>query len=281
MTDYVALRIDSTPCDTDTTDLLAAFLADEGFESFCPDDRGLTAYIQADRFNQDSISNVLLDFPMERDFSFTCETVKGENWNEEWEKHYFKPIVIGGDCVVHSTFHKDVPKARYDIVIDPKMAFGTGHHATTSLMIGYLLDLELSGLTVTDMGTGTGILAILAMMRGAARATGIEIDYGAWENSLENLTLNNIDATMLNGDASILASLAPADLFMANINRNVITADMPSYAAAMQPGATMLLSGFYTEDIPVVEASAAGHGLKLVETRSLDNWAAIRLEKAF
>ncbi|MDE6841895.1 MAG: 50S ribosomal protein L11 methyltransferase [Muribaculaceae bacterium] len=277
MTDYIALRVDLSPCSEDMTDLLAAFLADCGYESFCPDKSGLTAYIRAQDFDITAINNIIADFPIETEATVSHSLVKGRDWNEEWEKHYFKPIVIGGQCVVHSTFHKDIPEARYDIVIDPKMAFGTGHHATTTLMAGYLLDIDLDSLTVIDMGTGTGILAILAVMRGASEAIGIEIDPAAYRNALENITLNNTEVNIINGDASALADCPEADLFIANINRNVITSDIGHYVSRLKIGGTMLLSGFYMHDIPIVEEAARQVGLEIVQIRELDNWCGLRL----
>ncbi len=279
MTDYIELRVDLSPCSEDMTDLLAAFLADCGYESFCPDESGLTAYIRTQEFDIKAVEDILTDFPIPTDFSVSHTLVKGRDWNEEWEKHYFQPIVIGGQCVVHSTFHKDVPEAKYDIVIDPKMAFGTGHHATTTLMMGYLLDLVLDGKTVIDMGTGTGILAILAVMRGAEKVIGIEIDPAAYSNALENVALNNTDVQIINGDATALANCPLADVFIANINRNVITADIDSYARNLQKGGIMLLSGFYTQDIPVVETAAKRVGLEIIQTHEIDNWCGLKLIK--
>ena len=159
MTDYRELRIDIAPCCEAATDLMAAYLADCGYESFVPDAEGLTAYIVADEYNPEAVEEVIAGFPMEVECTFSDTLVEGEDWNSEWEKNYFKPIVVGGKCVVHSSFHRDVPQAEYDIVIDPKMAFGTGHHATTSLIIEYLLGEPLEGKSVIDMGTGTGILS--------------------------------------------------------------------------------------------------------------------------
>lgn len=279
MQDYVMVRIDATPAGEDVSDLLAAFLGDIGYESFVPDEKGLTAYVRDDLFSKESLKEVLDDFPMEVNLQFSHELVKGENWNSEWEKNYFKPIVVDDRCVVHSTFHKDVPEAEYDIVIDPKMAFGTGHHSTTSQMMRHILETDMNGKSVIDMGTGTGILSILCSMRGAVNVVGIEIDPYACENAVENVALNHVNARMICGDASSLEGLEPADIFLANINRNVITADIAKYAKALKAGGEMFLSGFYSEDIPIVEAAAAKHNLKHISTLEDNNWVAIKLVK--
>ncbi len=268
-----------TPCAEEMTDLLAAFLADIGFESFVPNENGLVAYIRKEIFSEDSVRDVITDFPYNTNISFTSAIVEGQDWNEEWEKNYFKPIVISDRCVVHSSFHKDVPQAEYDIVIDPKMAFGTGHHSTTNLMISYLIDLPLRGRRVYDVGTGTAILAILAAMRGASYVCGIEIDAPAWENARDNISLNNVEVDVILGDASNLPDSPDADLLIANINRNIIINDLKTYSRSLKSGGTMLLSGFYEIDIPVIMDVASPLGLRLVETRIDKEWTALRLEK--
>lgn len=280
MNDYNSVRINCTPCNEDITDLAAAFLADAGFESFEPDATGLTAYIKASPSAAKIASAALEDFPMEVAFDITSEFIEGEDWNAEWEKNYFKPIVIGDQCVVHSTFHKDVPSARYDIVIDPKMAFGTGHHDTTSQMMRLILDLDIEGKNIIDVGTGTGILAILAKMKGADFVAGIEIDEPAYVNAIEHTKLNNTEINVIHGDASNLADLQPADFLFANINRNIILNDIDKYAAALKPGGEMLLSGFYEQDIDMIETEAAKYGLKEVQRLvSPSLWTALRLRK--
>lgn len=279
MNDYRQLRLDLNPCCEDATDVLAALLADAGFESFVADADGMTAFIKAELYDEAAIDSALSLFPFEAEISRSVSTIEGQDWNSEWEKHYFKPIVVGERCVIHSSFHTDVPRAEYDIVIDPKMAFGTGHHATTSQVIAALLEIDEKGLTVTDMGTGTGILAILCAMRGAAAVNGVEIDPAAWENAVENVRLNGQEerVSLHCGDASVLPSLPPADLFIANINRNIITADLAAYVAAMKPGATMLLSGFYEHDIPVIMEVAAPLGLTEVSHTVLNDWTCLKL----
>lgn len=280
MNDYYRVRVNVSPCSPDITDLAASFLADAGFESFVPDDTGLDAYIGIDGGEAGNLAAaVLADFPIHCHFEISQEYIKGQDWNEEWEMNYFKPILIDRRCVVHSSFHTDVPDAEYDIVIDPKMAFGTGHHDTTSQMIRHILGLELKGKSVIDMGTGTGILGILAAMRGASEVTGIEIDRPAYENALENVGLNGVDMELIHGDAGSLESLEQADFLFANINRNIITADIDRYADSLKPGGTMLLSGFYTDDVPVIEAAAKPFGLSIVESLTSNNWTALRLLK--
>lgn len=262
MNDYYEVRVNLDPCTEDATDYLAAVLGDIGFESFVPDPTGLTAYIKSELYSRDELDAALEDYPFESERSVEVNFVEGQDWNAEWEKNYFKPIIVGEECVIHSSFHTDIPKVKYDIVIDPKMAFGTGHHATTSLIISRLLQINLEGKSVIDMGTGTGILAILAAMRGASPVYGIEIDGFAYDNAIENTKLNHhAEITLINGDASALEELPEADVFIANINRNVITGDIDKYAAHLKDGGTMLLSGFYEHDIPVVMAEASRFGL--------------------
>ncbi|MDE5988004.1 MAG: 50S ribosomal protein L11 methyltransferase [Duncaniella sp.] len=278
MNDYIELRLDATPCDEIRTDILAALLAQAGFESFVPDETGLTAYIKSELFDREAVDGLLADFPMETDFAVSQKLVEGQDWNKEWEKNYFQPIVIDDQCVIHSSFHKDIPECRYDIVIDPKMAFGTGHHATTSLVIRQLLAMNLQGLNVVDMGTGTGILAILATMRGARRVDAVEIDEFAYTNAVENMRLNSTETVELHlGDAAELEPIKDVNLFIANINRNIITADIAAYAATLAPGATMLLSGFYEEDIPVIMAAAEPLGLTYKSHTVLNRWCCLKL----
>lgn len=280
MNDYYALRLDVEPCSADATDLLAYLLGEAGYESFVPDDKGLTAYVPAALYSDEAVRTALEEFCFDATVTASAELVEGRDWNAEWERNYFRPIVVGERCVVHSSFHTDVPKAEYDIVIDPKMAFGTGHHATTSLILTRLLDMDLQGRSFIDVGTGTGILAILAAMRGAVPVAGIEIDRFAWENACDNVRLNgHPEIAVLCGDASLLQSLAPADVVVANINRNVILGDIRAYAAAMRPGATLLLSGFYEADCAMVEEAAVAAGLTAAGRTVRDNWACVELHR--
>lgn len=257
MNDYVEVRLDVTPCDENATDILAALLCEHDYESFVPDGAGLTAYVKKELFDQEVFRQVIAEFPFPATVDVKWDTVEGRDWNSEWEKNYFQPIVVDDKCVIHSSFHKDIPSLPYDIVIDPKMAFGTGHHQTTSLIIKRLLEMSLEGKSVIDMGTGTGILAILAAMRGASRVEAIEIDEFAYLNAVDNVKINNHpEINVILGDASALSGIEPADIFIANINRNIITGDIASYAEALRDGGTMILSGFYDDDIPVIREAA-------------------------
>lgn len=280
MNDYYSVRIDIKPCSPDAADLAAAYLAETGFESFEPDEKGLTAYIPASYENPVKIAEeALSDFPFECQFEIESKFIEGQDWNEEWEKNYFQPIVIGDRCVVHSSFHQNVPEAEFDIVIDPKMAFGTGHHDTTSLMVTHILQLPMEGKSVIDVGTGTGILAILAAMRGATGVAGIEIDESAYLNALENVKLNNVEVSVIHGDASSLSTLPATDYLFANINRNIIVSDIGKYAGALKEGGTMLLSGFYDEDVPIIEKAAESEGLRVESSLISNRWTALRLKK--
>ena len=280
MNDYIEVRFDISPCDEIATDILAALLCEYDYESFVPDETGLTAYVKKELYKEDVLTQVVSDFPLDNEIKYAHEIIEGQDWNSEWEKNYFKPIVVKDKCVIHSSFHKDIPKLQYDIVIDPKMAFGTGHHATTSLIIEQLLEMELVGKSVIDMGTGTGILAILSHMRGANDISAIEIDPVAHVNAIENLKNNGADiVNLILGDASSLCNISSVDVFIANINRNIITQDIEYYERALNMGGIMLLSGFYEEDIPVIMKVAEPLGLKYVTHMVKDKWSCLKLSK--
>ena len=282
MNDYYQVRFDLEPCCEDACDLLAGMLAENAYESFVSDETGMTAYVRKEDYTADAVDAVLADFPFDCKIKVSSELIEGRDWNAEWEKNYFQPIVIGDRVVVHSSFHTDIPAAQYDIVIDPKMAFGTGHHSTTSQILTALIDSDISGKSVIDMGTGTGILAILAAMRGAKPVTGIELDGFAYENAVENVALNgHAEITVIHGDASALADVEAADVFIANINRNVILNDMAAYAAKLKKGGTMLLSGFYEgDDADMIIAEGRKNGLEFSSATSDNRWAFIKLIKA-
>lgn len=282
MNDYYQVRFDLEPCCEDACDLLAGMLAENAYESFVADETGVTAYVKKEDYAETAVDEVVADFPFGCKIKVSSELIEGRDWNAEWEKNYFQPIVIGDRVVVHSSFHTDIPAAQYDIVIDPKMAFGTGHHSTTSQILTALLEADLKDKSVIDMGTGTGILAILAAMRGAKPVTGIELDGFAYDNAVENVALNgHAEIKIIHGDASALAEVEAADIFIANINRNVILNDMAAYAAKLVPGGMMLLSGFYEgDDAEMIVAEGRKNGLEYLSETSDNRWACVKLIKA-
>ena len=275
---YLEVSLTAQPCNETITDVLAAVLGEIGFDSFVNSEEGILAYIQQTLFDESALKTVLGTFPLpDTTISYTVHDTEDKDWNEEWEKNYFQPIVIDNRCVIHSTFHKDVPQAEYDIVINPQMAFGTGHHQTTSLILNELLNADLKDKSVLDMGCGTSILAILASMRGANPVTAIDIDDWCVENSKDNARLNHINNIQIElGCADSLAGRQPFDIIIANINRNILLADMQAYVKVMHPGSDLFISGFYTEDIPVLRAEAERLGLHFVHSCQKDNWADVK-----
>ena len=276
---YLETTFHTHPCTETVNDVLAALCAEIGYESFVPCDDGLQAYIQASLYDEHALREMLASFPIEN-ISITYETCETEDkdWNEEWEKNFFQPIIIGDRCVIHSTFHHDVPQAEYDIVINPQMAFGTGHHETTSLILEELLDADLKDKSVLDMGCGTSILAILAAKRGAHPVTAIDIDDWCVNNSRDNISLNQVEGiTVELGDASLLKGRKPFDIIIANINRNILLADMEQYAACMHPGSEIYMSGFYVDDIPAIRAEGERLGMEYLHHKEKNRWAAVKL----
>lgn len=280
MNDYYLVRINLNPCVEEECDIVAALLADVGFESFVPDEKGVSAYIRKELFDKPATSSALAAYPFNGELQMEeAELIQGQDWNSEWEKHYFQPIVVGDRCVVHSSFHKEYPKAEYEIVVDPRMAFGTGHHETTSLMLERLLSYPLEGRKLLDMGTGTGILAILAAMRGAVHVVGVEIDEPAYLNAVDNAGINGVDLDLRLGGVETVTECVYFDYVLANINRNIIIADIDKYARSLRQGGIMTLSGFYVEDIPFVEEAGKKCGLAPVAFFEKRRWACLCLEK--
>ena len=281
MNNYIKVAFAITPAEEAAADVLSALLAEVGFESFVTEEWGLTAYAPKAAYDSEAMEEVVRNFPLEG-FSITCESeeIEGEDWNAEWEKNYFQPIVLGEECVIHSTFHTDVPKARYDILIDPKMAFGTGYHQTTCHMLRAILGEKMEGKSVLDMGCGTALLAILARKHGAKDVVAIDIDEFAYENALENIALNDTpDIEVRLGGAEALREDDTFDYVIANINRNILLADIGSYAACMHEGSVIFISGFYTEDMEILKAEAARHGLRYEAFAEDNRWAMMRFVK--
>ena len=256
------------------SEILIAELGELPFESFMDTDFGIVAYIQK-QFHFDTILNDLyiLQSP-EFTISYTVEEIDQVNWNEEWEKN-FEPIDVDGNCHVRAPFHPKT-NAEFDIVIEPKMSFGTGHHETTHMMIQHLLEINVTEMKTLDMGCGTAILAILAEMKGAQPIDAIDIDNWCYLNSIENAERNHCQhISVYEGDASMLKD-KKYDLIIANINRNILLNDMQTYVDCLNPKGTLLLSGFYEEDIPFIDASCADKGLTYVKKFQRNNWVALK-----
>ena len=275
---YFEVTFTTSPCNETVNDVVSALAGEIGFESFVEWENGVQAYIQQSLFDEEALKSMVADFPLpDTTIEYTVVEAEDKDWNEEWEKNFFQPIVIGDRCCIHSTFHKDTPQTEYEILINPQMAFGTGHHETTSSIISELLEADLQGKSVLDMGCGTSILAILASMRGADPITAIDIDDWCVNNSRDNIALNGIEnITVEWGDANLLKGRAPFDVIIANINRNILLADMAQYAACMHSGSELYMSGFYVEDIPVIQEKAESLGMEFIHHREKNNWAAVK-----
>lgn len=263
------------------SDILASELGEIGFESFTECEDGLLAYISDSLYNVKALQDKLEEFPLENvTIHYTEKLIESKDWNEEWEKNYFKPIRIGNDCIIRASFHEAEPGYTYNIIIDPKMAFGTGNHETTYLMINEMLALDLEGKDFLDMGCGTAVLAILAKMKKARKVVGIDIDEWAYKNALENIRLNNTeDVAVALGGAEQIPSYGSFDFVFANINRNILLSDIQHYTHCMKPGAFLFMSGFYTQDIPAIENECKQNGLNFISYKEKNNWVAVKVQK--
>lgn len=276
---YIEVNFNITPTSETANDVLAAQLAEIGFESFVEQQEGISAYVPIDEFSVDKINSLIEDFILDVNITFSFKEMEDKNWNEEWENNFFKPIVFEDKCVVHSSFHKPEGEFEYDILIDPKMAFGTGHHQTTGLILKEMLNMDFKNKTVLDMGCGTAVLAILASMMGSGDVVAIDIDEWAYNNAVENVALNNINNVRVElGGAELLVNQS-FDIIIANINRNILLRDIPHYANVLNPEGILMLSGFYEEDIPALRVVCTNHKIELKKSANQDKWAAMICQK--
>ena len=256
------------------TEILIAELGFAGFESFVENENGVIAYIQQEDWNEHMLDDINILRSDEFSITYEKDVIEQTNWNKEWEKN-FNPIQVDGQVSIRAPFH-DNPNLQYDIIIEPKMSFGTGHHETTHMMIQHLIDLELDNKKVLDMGCGTGILAIFAEMKGAKPIDAIDIDSWCYENSIENCERNHCShINVYQGDASILKN-KKYDLIIANINRNNLLNDIQIYSSCLNDQGVLLLSGFYKEDIPIIDAETSKYKLSLEKTIERNNWVALK-----
>ncbi|MGM5469810.1 50S ribosomal protein L11 methyltransferase [Flavobacteriaceae bacterium LMO-SS05] len=255
-------------------DILIAELGEVGFESFVETEEGLSAYIQKTDWNDHILEGIQILNSNEFEISYAFEEIEPINWNEAWEKN-FNPIIVDDICSVRAPFH-DKPNTVYDIVIEPKMSFGTGHHETTHMMIQYILKNDFTNKSVLDMGCGTGILAILAELKGAKPIDAIDYDNWCYLNSLENVERNACNhITVLEGDAALLKNKT-YDIIIANINRNILLNDIKVYASCLTAKGLLFLSGFYKDDIQPIEAECQKYMLNLVEVIEEHNWVSLK-----
>lgn len=272
-TTYIGYIFKVTPIQPGT-EILIAELGFAGFESFIENEEGVNAYIQKDDWHENILEDIQILSNTEFQISCKEEVIEQVNWNEEWEKN-FESIQVNDKCVVRAPFHEK-PNVEYDIVIEPKMSFGTGHHETTHMMLQHILNTDVKGKKVLDMGCGTGVLAILAEMKGAKPLDAIDIDNWCYLNSLENVERNNCKhISVYEGDVSLLAG-RKYDIIIANINRNILLSDIHQYATSLNTDAILFLSGFYTEDIPLITEKCAKNKLKFEGKLEKNNWVALK-----
>lgn len=273
MINYIGYTFKVSPKEP-ATEILIAQLGLEGFESFVENEDGVTAYIQEGDWNPTILEDIQILNSDEFEITYVEEVIEQTNWNSEWEKK-FNQIQVDNLVSIRAPFHEN-PNLKYDIVIEPKMSFGTGHHETTHMMVQQLIDLDLTNKKVLDMGCGTGILAIFAEMKGANPIDAIDIDNWCYENSIENVERNNCQhIAVFEGDAALLAGKS-YDVIIANINRNILLNDMEAYMNCLNKEAVILFSGFYTEDIPIIDAEVSKYGLKLDKTIERNNWVSLK-----
>ena len=272
---YIQYSFTVTPAEPGS-DILIALLADLGFESFTQNEAGLEAYIQEEFDNESSVKELSFE-----DFSFlyTRTEIPKTNWNEEWEKN-FNPVYVDDLVCIRAHFHPASKNVKHDIVITPKMSFGTGHHDTTWLVSKTMFSLDFKNTSVLDMGCGTGILAILAKQLGATKLLGIDIDDWSIENSIENAAINNAsEIVFTKGDASSLPTIQTFEIILANINKNVLKKDLPAYFTCLKKDGYLLLSGFFTTDVDELKQLAETIGFEFIENYQKNEWAVIKLKK--
>ncbi len=272
--DYTEL-ICKIPAGDEELDILIAELAALGFESFTEEENRLLAYIPEKDFSDQLLKES--DYLLEHLEVLAVNSIKEQNWNAVWESNY-DPVVIGS-CGIRAPFHQENSQLAYDIVIQPKMSFGTAHHETTALIIEMLLDEDVRGKKVLDMGCGTGVLAILVSMKGAEHVTAIDNDEWAYTNTLENCALNNIEnITAELGDEHLLGG-ETFGLILANINKNILLETIPAYARVLDKDGRIILSGFYENDLKDIKSKAETNGLAYIHHKTKNNWVAAAFSK--
>lgn len=270
--EFITIKVN---CAQELIDVLIAELFEVGFDSFQEFDDGFEGSCEQSQFDEDKVAVLFGQYP---NVTYTVKEQEKVNWNEEWEKNY-DPIIVGDKCIVRASFHEPQPQFEYEIIVTPKMSFGTGHHATTYQVLDYQMTLDHTSKKVLDVGTGTGILAIMAQKRGASFITATDIDEWCIENSEENFALNGVnDVSLIKGQIQEVAS-SDFDIIIANINKNVLMDQISEYSGRLAKGGKLILSGFYESDIKDLEGEAMKHGMEKLKTTTRDKWAMLVLNK--
>jgi len=277
--DYIELQCKITAKNTqEIIDILVAELNEIGYESYDQTEDELYAYVVEKIFDLEKVKHLQVNDIPNIDIKYSHKLIKAQNWNEVWEKN-FDPILVDDQCLIRAPFHKETPKTKFEIIIEPKMSFGTGHHETTFLMLKTMLEQDFKDKNVLDMGCGTGVLAILASFKGAKEITAIDIDEWAYNNTLENIEKNNCsNIKVFQGDASLLKN-QQFDIIIANINRNILMNDIKNYSKVLKPKGTLLLSGLYDKDLPMIREESAHNKLDYISFCEKNSWVAAKFIK--
>ena len=281
---YFEVDFQLSPLSQDACDILAALTADAGFESFEETQHGIRGYVQQPLLDRQALEDIVNNFPiMGTNIIYTINKAEDKDWNEQWEQEGFEPIIVGNNrLAIHDGRHLPSQPADISVEIDARLAFGTGTHETTQMICEWMLDMPMKGLRVMDAGCGTGILGIVALKLKANHVTAYDIDEWSSDNTCHNAVINRVDSqlSVYCGDASLLDSkTADYDLVLANINRNILLNDMPRFCQIMKQDAKLILSGFYTEDIPLLEARGKELGLTLTGAKNRDKWASVIMQR--
>lgn len=281
---YFEVDFQLSPLSQDACDILAALTADAGFETFEETQHGIRGYVQQPLLDRQALEDIVNNFPiMGTNIIYTIKKAEDKDWNEQWEQEGFEPIIVGNNrLAIHDGRHLPSRPADISVEIDARLAFGTGTHETTQMICEWMLDMPMKDLRVMDAGCGTGILGIVALKLKASHVTAYDIDEWSSDNTRHNAIINCVDSqlSVYCGDASLLDSkTADYDLVLANINRNILLNDMPRFCQIMKQDAQLILSGFYTEDIPLLEARGKELGLTLTGTKNRDKWASIIMQR--
>ncbi len=274
--EYVEVQIEGF--EAAASESLVAALLGIDYDSFSEEDNHFRAYIPASAYNEERLKEILSSLFPDQQVRFTVCKLEDKDWNAEWERNY-QPVLIAGKCMIRAPFHPAVAGVQYDILIEPKMSFGTAHHETTSLMIEWMLDEPVTEKHVLDMGCGTGVLAILAAKMGAKEVRAIDNDPWAFVNATENCLRNKLPQIhVIQGDEGAIPS-GPFDIILANINRNILLAQMPVYSRVSRAGAALYVSGFYEEDLEMIRNKAEEVGFAFSASRTRNKWMAVKFVK--